>query len=97
MPAVAVYLVRSSRNAWTAACLMCSGVGKSGSPGPKSTTSTPLALRRSAAMITAAVGETEIRPTRLDNFKTVSLPLTELVGNFDAQALLDGRRHQAGQ
>ena len=30
-----------ARSASMAACLMCSGVGKSGSPGPKSTTSTP--------------------------------------------------------
>jgi len=57
MPPVAVYLVRFSSMALIAAFLMWSGVGKSGSPGPKSAMSTPLAFNCSAALITAAVAE----------------------------------------
>src|SRR5215469_8364168 len=41
-----------------AACLMLSGVGKSGSPAPKSTTSTPSRRRRSASAETFIVEET---------------------------------------
>src|SRR5213594_3546277 len=37
---------------------MFSGVSKSGSPGPKSMTSTPLSLRALASIITASVGDT---------------------------------------
>jgi len=41
------------------------GVGKSGSPGPKSAMSTPLAFNCSAALITKAVGEVWMRLMRL--------------------------------
>src|SRR5579884_1428697 len=41
-----------------AACLMLSGVGKSGSPAPKSTTSAPSRRRRSASAATFMVEET---------------------------------------
>ena len=37
---------------------MFSGVSKSGSPGPKSITSTPFSFRARASIITARVGET---------------------------------------
>ena len=41
----------------TAATLTCGGVGKSGSPAPRSTTSTPSRRRRSASAATFIVGE----------------------------------------
>src|SRR5262249_4213869 len=47
---------------------MCSGVGKSGSPGPKSTTSCPSAFNRVAAAKTAAVELREMRETLADSF-----------------------------
>jgi hypothetical protein len=42
------------------AFLMCPGVGKSGSPAEKSTTSSPCARRRIASAMTAIVGEVAI-------------------------------------
>src|SRR3990170_175326 len=71
MPGVGVYLVKLSCRAWMAACLMGSGVGKSGSPGPKSTTSTPCALSLSASLRTARVAETPMRSTRSASLKVV--------------------------
>src|SRR3954462_10930953 len=47
-----------------AACLMLSGVGKSGSPAPKSTTSTPSRRRRSASAATFMVEDTLISAIR---------------------------------
>src|SRR5215510_5639618 len=47
---------------------MFSGVGKSGSPGPKSTTSCPSAFSRVAAANTAAVELREMRDTLADSF-----------------------------
>src|SRR5215831_13008611 len=64
MPPVAVYFVLFSSMALMAAFLMCSGVGKSGSPGPKSATSTPRAFSFSASAITADVGEIWMRLMR---------------------------------
>src|SRR5882762_10293791 len=63
MPAVAVYLVLPACMAAAAACLMFSGVSKSGSPAPKSTTFAPVARRASAACIAASVDEGFIRET----------------------------------
>src|SRR2546425_6153084 len=45
-------------SAATAARLTFSGVSKSGSPGPKSTTSTPRSRRALASIMTARVGDT---------------------------------------
>ena len=47
---------------------MFSGVGKSGSPGPKSTTSYPSDVNRAAAANTEAVELIEILETRADSF-----------------------------
>src|SRR6516225_10355973 len=68
IPPVGVYLVLLPRIASIAACLIWSGVGKSGSPGPKSAISTPLAFSWSAAVITAAVGEICMRLMRSVSF-----------------------------
>src|SRR6185295_4271914 len=63
VPAVGVYLVLPARIARAAASLMFSGVSKSGSPAPKSTTLAPEARRDSAACIAARVDDGFIRPT----------------------------------
>ena len=55
-----VYLVKLSSRARTAACLILSGVGKSGSPAPKATTSTPEAFKRPASAVTAMVADSLI-------------------------------------
>src|ERR1700741_3950706 len=57
VPAVAVYFVRPAAMARSAACLMFSGVSKSGPPAPKSTTLTPCARKASAACIAASVAD----------------------------------------
>src|SRR5689334_2032455 len=64
MPPAGVYFDLFSLIARIAAFLMWSGVGKSGSPGPKSATSIPLAFSFSASARTAAVGEIWIRLMR---------------------------------
>src|SRR5271163_3824664 len=64
IPGVAVYFVLFCSMAAMAAFLMWSGVGKSGSPGPKSATSTPRNFSFSASAMTAAVGEAWIRLMR---------------------------------
>src|SRR5579864_6245531 len=64
VPPVGVYLVKLALMASMAARLMLSGVGKSGSPAPKSTTSTPSRRRRSASAATFMVDDSLMRPTR---------------------------------
>ena len=66
MPAAGVYLVKLPLIAAMAACLMLSGVGKSGSPTLKSTTSAPSRRRRSASAATFMVDETLIKALRSD-------------------------------
>src|ERR1041385_8012923 len=63
MPAFAVYFVRPARIARSAACLMLSGVSKSGSPAPKSHTFAPEARRFSAACMAAIVADDCMRAT----------------------------------
>src|SRR5215213_9936038 len=63
MPALAVYFVRPARMARSAACLMLSGVSKSGSPAPKSHTFAPVARKFSAACIAAMVADDCMRAT----------------------------------
>src|SRR3977135_1567455 len=64
MPPAGVYFDLFSSIALIPAFLMWSGVGKSGSPGPKSATSTPRDFSLSASAITAAVGEICMRLMR---------------------------------
>src|ERR1044072_918963 len=63
MPALAVYFVRPASIALSAACLMLSGVSKSGSPAPKSHTLAPEARNASAACIAALVADDLMRAT----------------------------------
>src|ERR1700689_1388348 len=60
VPLTGVYLVKLAWMAAMAACLMFSGVGKSGSPALKSTTSTPARRRRSASAATFMVDDSLI-------------------------------------
>src|SRR5256885_16785485 len=94
--------------AWMAAFLMWSGVGKSGSPGPKSAMSTPLALSLSASAITADVGEICIRlmrsvsctvsPSRCAAFsRRGSANFSRELTHLGSQALFHNRWDQAGQ
>src|SRR5580704_927145 len=64
VPPVGVYLVKLASSAAMAAFLILSGVGKSGSPAPKSTTSTPSRRRRSASAATFMVDDSLMRETR---------------------------------
>src|SRR5207244_12959580 len=64
IPPVGVYLDLFSSIALIAAFLMWSGVGKSGSPGPKSAPSTPRDFSLSASAMTAAVGGIWLRVLR---------------------------------
>ena len=77
MPPAAVYLVKLLSIARTAACLMFSGVGKSGSPAPSATTSTPARLSLAASAVTAMVADSLIRPTRSENVIVTDYTLSE--------------------
>ena len=72
VPPAGVYFVKFCSSARIAACLMLSGVGKSGSPAPKSTTSTPSRRRRSASAATFIVDETVIRLMRSESSREVA-------------------------
>src|SRR5574341_457279 len=66
MPLAEVYLVKFSSSACLAAFLMCSGVGKSGSPTPRSMTLTPCERSFSAAITTAAVDDSFVSCARVE-------------------------------
>src|SRR5687768_16741188 len=76
-----------------AAAPTCGGVGKSGSPAPKSSTSTPCAFNRIASAATFIVGDTPIRPALAASMN--SGPHRMLRRAFVAQPRLDDVRHQA--
>src|ERR1043165_7726986 len=75
-----------------AACLMFSGVSKSGSPGPKSTTSKPSARIASAAIIAFSVEEARIRATLSETGKG-SLAVFVCIIGFDRERA----RHASGE
>src|SRR5436190_10716234 len=91
MPATGVYLVNSRSSASCAAAFTAPGVGKSGSPAPKSITSIPSRRSRSTVAVTFIVGELAMRDVRSASFMV--LPRPALAGcdisNFLAQTLLD--------
>src|SRR6187431_3202288 len=68
MPAVGVYLVKPLVRASMAACLMKSGVSKSGSPAAKLTTSTPWATSALAFALRASVGDGLMALSRFARF-----------------------------
>src|SRR5688500_12595526 len=92
MPADGVYFVKLPSSAAWAAALTCSGVGKSGSPAPRSTTSTPWRRSRSASADTRSVGDATTRLIRWAN--SIALPPLH-AGLLQAELLLHDRRHQA--
>src|SRR5688572_7607426 len=64
VPLAFVYFVKPRSIARLPASPTAAGVAKSGSPGPKSTTSTPWAMRAVARLRTASVGDSCIVETR---------------------------------
>src|SRR3982751_3143541 len=85
-----------------AACLMFPGVGKSGSPAPKSTTSTPSRRSRSASAATFIVEETLMVDMRsaisVVVCITLDLPSAKLPfrPKFGIYPIRDGLRHKRG-
>src|SRR3954464_11286870 len=67
MPGTGVYFVNSASSALCAADLIASGVPKSGSPAPKSMTSTPDRRSLSTAAPPAMVADVAIREVRSAN------------------------------
>src|SRR5262249_12269894 len=93
VPELAVYFVKLASIALWAAAETWGGVGKSGSPAPKSTTSTPCALSFMASAATFIVGDTEMRAVRAASCMRSGpqrLPGVALL----AQPGLDKRRHE---
>jgi len=68
VPEVAVYFVWPAFSASMAACLMKSGVSKSGSPAPNPTTSMPCAFISLARVVTAIVADGGTACARLLTF-----------------------------
>src|SRR3954464_14400146 len=93
VPPAGVYLVKLLSMALMAAFLILSGVGKSGSPAPKSTTSTPSRRRRSASAATFIVEDTLISDIR--SAKSRVACITRLSKNSISQPGLNRRRHQS--
>src|SRR4051794_18270195 len=95
VPPAGVYLVKLASSAAIAARLMLSGVGKSGSPAEKSTTSTPSRRSLSASAMTFMVDETLMREMRSaveEGLFCVICLLRNL--NSRPKALLDEGRNQ---
>src|SRR5438067_939073 len=93
VPEFAVYLVKFASIARWAAADTCDGVGKSGSPAPKSTISTPCAFSFMASAATFIVGETEIRVVRAARF--MGSGFQGFAGVLlVAQPRFDDRRHE---
>src|SRR5579864_372158 len=80
VPPVGVYLVKLASMASMAARLMLSGVGKSGSPAPKSTTSIPSRRRRSASAATFIVEDSLMREIRSAKSKVACMEGVKVVG-----------------
>src|SRR5215212_1239538 len=80
MPAFAVYFVKLPSIAAWAAAFTWSGVGKSGSPAPRSTTSIPWLRSRSAASSPLRVGDEAMRDIRDASMTDGSLKLRKRTG-----------------
>src|ERR1700684_4569257 len=94
-PPVAVYLVKFALIAAMPACLMLSGVGKSGSPAPKSPTSMPSRRRRSASAATFIVEDSLISDIRSANSSVACMDALFYQQTL-FQPLFDKRRNEAG-
>src|SRR5215467_1749482 len=93
MPGTGVYFVNSASSALCAAVLIGSGVPKSGSPAPKSITSTPERRSLSTAAVTAIVAELAILEVRSANRAIIVSLRTHRL--FLSQPFFDQLRHQA--
>src|SRR5437773_3173116 len=98
MPGTGVYLLKCWSIAACAATLIDSGVAKSGSPAPKSMTSTPSRRSRSTVAVTFIVGELEIRAVRSAR-RVMGRPCSSIFGTQSSdlfpEALLDHVGHEA--
>src|SRR5258706_12120176 len=93
VPELFVYFVKFASMARCAAALMWSGVGKSGSPAPKSTTSIPWAFILMASDATFMVGDTAMRPVLSARFISQALSVSR-PAPLVLQAGLDPPRHE---
>ena len=82
MPGTGVYFVNSASSALCAATLMASGVPKSGSPAPKSITSTPERRSLSTVAATAIVADLAIREVRSANRAIGHLSVRLTLGGY---------------
>src|SRR5258708_30018378 len=93
VPELFVYFVKLASIARCAAAPMCAGVGKSGSPAPKSTMSIPWDFIFMASDATFMVGDCAIRPARADRLISLGpqglAPLLLL-----AEAIFDNGRYE---
>src|SRR2546422_1272468 len=104
VPAVGVYLVFPACIAARAASLMFCGVSKSGSPAPRSTTSTPAARIASAACIAASVDDAFMRATFSETWNCELILVADILGNISIISWIgfsdgptdDPRRHTKG-
>src|SRR5579871_2415269 len=96
VPLTGVYLVKFSSSARMAVRLMLSGVGKSGSPALKSTTSTPSRRSRSASAATFIVEDSLMSEMRCASSCTVCIILNSVLREAAFQPLFDACGHHAG-
>src|SRR5947207_3780958 len=96
VPLTGVYLVKFLLIASIAAALMFCGVGKSGSPALKSTTSTPSRRRRSASAATFMVDDSLIKEILLASSCTIGILLLHSCHETFLQSEIHRRGHHAG-
>src|SRR5688572_20431841 len=86
VPELVVYFVKLASMAAWAAAPMCCGVGKSGSPAPRSMTSMPFALSAIASAATFIVGDMAMRVARAAN--ELELPMSSGPQRFTRELFL---------
>src|SRR4030095_9494586 len=94
MPMALVYREKFASMAAFAASLTWVGVGKSGSPAPKSTIWTPVRFQRSASAATFMVAEPVTLARRCASAIDIATLSNGLNLGFPAHPLLNGRRHK---
>src|SRR4030095_16030757 len=94
MPMALVYREKFASMAAFAASLTWVGVGKSGSPAPKSTIWTPVRFKRAASAATFIVAEPVTLARRCASAIDIANLSNGLNLGFPAHPLLNGRRHQ---
>src|SRR5262245_3226176 len=94
MPLADVYLVKFSSSACFAACLIGSGVGKSGSPTPRSMTLTPCERSLSAAITTAAVDDSFVSCARVETGNAFASAVVLILYQFLFHSFDHGMGHE---